>query len=814
MQIEYTKQAENVLKTARSAAKELRHPYIGTEHLLLGLRRVFTGVAGQILAANGVNENEILKVIGELISPTEEVVFEGKAERSPRLEYLLENSRREAERFQASEVGTEHMLMAIVRDSECVAARILTTLNISLTKIYQDIFEAAGIDPAEFSEEAGSGRRGQPGMLEQYCTDLTEKAADGKLDPVVGRMEEIERLMQVLSRRTKNNPCLVGEPGVGKTAIIEGLAQRIVSGMVPESMKHKHILTLDLAALIAGSKYRGEFEDRMKRLIQEVKSSSDILLFLDEVHTMIGAGGAEGAMDASNILKPSLARGELQLIGATTISEYRKYIEKDAALERRFQPITVEEPDSAQSIQILEGLKGKYESHHHVTIEPGALEAAVKLSERYISDRNLPDKAIDVLDEACSKANLNGFKVPDNLTKTEEILQSLMKEKEQAVAEGRFAEASMLNQEQQAVEKKLESIKKRFNKNQASHQICVTKQQIAEVVSVWTKIPVQKLGESESARLRKLEQTLQKRVIGQEEAVTAVAKAVKRGRVGLKSPNRPIGSFLFLGPTGVGKTELSKALAEALFGQEDAMIRVDMSEYMEKHSVSKMIGSPPGYVGHEEGGQLSEKVRRNPYAVILFDEIEKAHPDVFNILLQVLDDGHITDSQGRKIDFRNTVIIMTSNAGAKAIVEPKKLGFAAKEDPQDDYKKMKSNVMDEVKQLFRPEFLNRIDEIIVFHALSAENLKKIAGLLCKEFAVRVQSQLNIQLHIRDSVKKHIVEVGTDTKYGARPLRRAVQNELEDKMAEAILAGEIHSDMEVDVSFSKKQIKFLPKVTKN
>lgn len=814
MQIEYTKQAENVLKTARSAAKELRHPYIGTEHLLLGLRRVFTGVAGQILATNGVNENEILKVIGELISPTEEVVFEGKAERSPRLEYLLENSRREAERFQASEVGTEHMLMAIVRDSECVAARILTTLNISLTKIYQDIFEAAGIDPAEFSEEAGSGRRGQPGMLEQYCTDLTEKAADGKLDPVVGRTEEIERLMQVLSRRTKNNPCLVGEPGVGKTAIIEGLAQRIVSGMVPESMKHKHILTLDLAALIAGSKYRGEFEDRMKRLIQEVKSSSDILLFLDEVHTMIGAGGAEGAMDASNILKPSLARGELQLIGATTISEYRKYIEKDAALERRFQPITVEEPDSAQSIQILEGLKGKYESHHHVTIEPGALEAAVKLSERYISDRNLPDKAIDVLDEACSKANLNGFKVPDNLTKTEEILQSLMKEKEQAVAEGRFAEASMLNQEQQAVEKKLESIKKRFDKNQASHQICVTEQQIAEVVSVWTKIPVQKLGESESARLRKLEQTLQKGVIGQEEAVTAVAKAVKRGRVGLKSPNRPIGSFLFLGPTGVGKTELSKALAETLFGQEDAMIRVDMSEYMEKHSVSKMIGSPPGYVGHEEGGQLSEKVRRNPYAVILFDEIEKAHPDVFNILLQVLDDGYITDSQGRKIDFRNTVIIMTSNAGAKAIVEPKKLGFAAKEDPQDDYKKMKSNVMDEVKQLFRPEFLNRIDEIIVFHALSAENLKKIAGLLCKEFAVRVQSQLNIQLHIRDSVKKHIVEVGTDTKYGARPLRRAVQNELEDKMAEAILAGEIHSDMEVDVSFSKKQIKFLPKVTKN
>lgn len=814
MQTGYTKQAERVLKIARSAAKELKHPYIGTEHLLLGLRKEFAGVAGQILSANGVNENEILKVIGELISPAEEIVFEGRPEQSPRLDYLLENSRREAERFQSSEIGTEHMLMAIVRDSECVAARILTTLNISLTRIYQEILEAAGVDPAEFAEEAGSSRRGQPGMLEQYCTDLTEKAADGKLDPVVGRTEEIERLMQVLSRRTKNNPCLVGEPGVGKTAIIEGLAQRIVSGMVPESMKGKHILTLDLAALIAGSKYRGEFEERMKRLIQEVKRSSDLLVFLDEVHTMIGAGGAEGAMDASNILKPSLARGELQLIGATTIAEYRKYIEKDAALERRFQPIMVEEPDCAQSIQILEGLKGKYEAHHHVVIGADALEAAVRLSERYISDRHLPDKAIDVLDEACSKANLTGFKVPENLAKTEELLQSLLKEKEQAVSEGRFAEASVLDQEQQAVEKKLESMKKRFDKNQAAHKINVTEQQIAEVVSVWTKIPVQKLGESESARLRKLEQTLQKRVIGQEEAVTAVAKAVKRGRVGLKSPDRPIGSFLFLGPTGVGKTELSKALAEALFGQEDAMIRVDMSEYMEKHSVSKMIGSPPGYVGHEEGGQLSEKVRRNPYAVILFDEIEKAHPDVFNILLQVLDDGHITDSQGRKIDFRNTVIIMTSNAGAKAIVEPKKLGFAVKEDPQDDYKKMKSNVMDEVKQLFRPEFLNRIDEIIVFHALGAEDMKRITGLLCKEFAARVQTQLNIRLNIRDSVKKHIVEVGTDAKYGARPLRRAVQNELEDKMAEAILAGEICPGMEVDVSFSKKEIKFLPKVTKN
>lgn len=814
MQIGYTKQAERVLKIARGAAKELKHPYIGTEHLLLGLRKEFAGVAGQILSANGVNENEILKVIGELISPSEEIAFEGKPEQSPRLDYLLENSRREAERFQSAEIGTEHMLMAIVRDSECVAARILTTLNISLTKIYQEILEVAGIDPAEFAEENGGSRRGQPGMLEQYCTDLTEKAADGKLDPVVGRTEEIERLMQVLSRRTKNNPCLVGEPGVGKTAIIEGLAQRIVSGMVPESMKGKHILTLDLAALIAGSKYRGEFEERMKRLIQEVKSSADILLFLDEVHTMIGAGGAEGAMDASNILKPSLARGELQLIGATTIAEYRKYIEKDAALERRFQPIMVEEPDCVQSIQILEGLKGKYEAHHHVVIRADALEAAVRLSERYITDRNLPDKAIDVLDEACSKANLTGFKVPENLAKTEEVLQSLIKEKEQAVSEGRFAEASVLDQEQQAVEKKLESMKKRFDKNQAARKIIVTEQQIAEVVSVWTKIPVQKLGESESARLRKLEQTLQKRVIGQEEAVTAVAKAVKRGRVGLKSPNRPIGSFLFLGPTGVGKTELSKALAEALFGQEDAMIRVDMSEYMEKHSVSKMIGSPPGYVGHEEGGQLSEKVRRNPYAVILFDEIEKAHPDVFNILLQVLDDGHITDSQGRKIDFRNTVIIMTSNAGAKAIVEPKKLGFAAKEDPQDDYKKMKNNVMDEVKQLFRPEFLNRIDEIIVFHALGAEDMKRITGLLCKEFAARVQTQLDIHLNIRDSVKKHIVEVGTDAKYGARPLRRAVQNELEDKMAEAILAGEICSGMEVDVSFSKKEIKFLPKVTKN
>ena len=705
------------------------------------------------------------------------------------------------------------MLLSLLHETDCVATRILLTLNISLQKLYQDILSVLGVDPKEYQEEMlqESGRK-KEGVAQQYGTDLTAQAKEGKLDPVIGREEEIGRLMQVLSRRTKNNPCLVGEPGVGKTAVIEGLAAKIASGIVPEGMKDKRILTMDLAGMIAGSKYRGEFEERMKKLIQEVKAAGNIILFLDEVHTIIGAGGAEGAIDASNILKPSLARGEIQLIGATTIVEYRKYIEKDAALERRFQPITVEEPTQEHCLNILKGLRTRYEAHHHVQIEEEALEAAVKLSSRYINDRFLPDKAIDVLDEACSKVSLRGFKVPDSIFTLEESVAELSKEMEEEICQGNMTEASLLRKERDEAANKLEQIKKRFHKRNADRTVAVTEEDIAGVVSQWTKIPVQKLAESESARLNKLEQTLHKRVVGQEEAVSAVAKAIKRGRVGLKDPKRPIGSFLFLGPTGVGKTELSKALAEALFGNEDAMIRVDMSEYMEKHSVAKMIGSPPGYVGHDDGGQLSEQVRRHPYSVILFDEIEKAHPDVFNILLQVLDDGHITDSQGRKVDFCNTVIIMTSNAGAQAIIDPKKLGFNAKEDAAGDYKRMKSNVMNEIKLIFRPEFLNRIDEILVFHPLDKEQMRKIVSMMCRELARRAKDQLGIKLEIRDSVKSHIVETGTDKKYGARPLRRAVQNQLEDKLAEALLNGEITRDSEVAVGMSKKEIKFIPKTT--
>ena len=806
MQKGYTAQAEKVLITAKNLARKWNHPYVGTEHLLLALKKEFTGVASQVLGMNGVEDKKVVKIIEELVAPGRDVKRK-KIAFSPRLEFLLDNAMQEAVRQNSEKIGTEHMLLAMIKDTDCVATRILVTLNVDLAKVQDDILETVGLNPKEYYEEGYEGGRVPGGMLEQFATDLTAQAAEGKLDPVVGREAEIERLMQVLSRRTKNNPCLIGEPGVGKTAVIEGLASRIAEGIVPEGMREKHILTLDLSGMVAGSKYRGEFEERMKKLLREVKSDSNVILFLDEIHTIIGAGGAEGALDAANILKPSMARGEIQLIGATTISEYRKHIEKDAALERRFQPITIEEPDMELCKRIMDGLKEKYEAHHRVKIEEEALCAAIQLSERYINDRNLPDKAIDVLDEACSKVSLRGYKVPENLEKLELMLQEMLVRKEEEIKAGNFAEASLIQQEQEEVVKKLERLKKRFQTSQEKQELFVSEEDIAAVVSSWTKIPVQKLTESEGTRLRKLEQTLHKRVIGQEEAVTAVAKAVKRGRVGIKSPNRPVGSFLFLGPTGVGKTELAKTLAEALFGKDDAMIRVDMSEYMEKHSVSKMIGSPPGYVGHDDGGQLSEKVRRNPYSVVLFDEIEKAHPDVFNILLQVLDDGHITDSQGRKVDFRNTVIIMTSNAGAKAIVEPKKLGFAAKEDAAEDYKKMKNNVMEEVKRLFRPEFLNRIDETIVFHSLNEEHMKKIVGLMCRELSERVKKQMNIKLTIRDSVKKYIVEKGTDKKYGARPLRRAIQNELEDKLAEAILDGEVKAGTEVVVSVAKEKVVF-------
>lgn len=806
----YTTQAQEVLKLAAESAKLMQHPYIGTEHLLIGLSKIYSGVAGQVLDMNGVKEEDMLKIMNELVTPPEDMEISGKPMESPRLQFILEEAAGEAQHLKAKEVGTEHLLLAVLNDADCVASRILQTLNVNMQKLYQDIMLAVGADMNEYmSDLQGEGRK--KGVLEQFGTDLTEQAAEGKLDPVIGREQEIGRLMQILSRRTKNNPCLVGEPGVGKTAVIEGLAQRISGGLVPEGMKEKKIFTMDLASMLAGSKYRGEFEERMKKLIQEVKAAGNVILFLDEVHTIIGAGGAEGAMDASNILKPSLARGEIQLIGATTIGEYRKYIEKDAALERRFHPVTVEEPTKEQCLEILEGLKSRYENHHHVTVEQEALESAVALSVRYVNDRFLPDKAIDVLDEACSKVSLRGFKVPDSIEELEQVIDNLKVQKEEAIREGNMTEASTLHKEQIAAEKKLDQARNRFQKKNKDRQVTVTEEDIAAVVSEWTKIPVQKLAESESERLRKLEKTLHKRVIGQEEAVTAVAKAVRRGRVGLKDPNRPIGSFLFLGPTGVGKTELSKALAEALFGDENAMIRVDMSEYMEKHSVSKMIGSPPGYVGHDDGGQLSEQVRRHPYSVVLFDEIEKAHPDVFNILLQVLDDGHITDSQGRKVDFRNTVIIMTSNAGAQAIIDPKRLGFVTKEDKGADYKRMKSNVMNEIKLVFRPEFLNRIDEIIVFHSLGSDEMKKITGLMCKEITKRAKEQLNITLTIRDSVKKHIVETGTNQKYGARPLRRAIQNQLEDALADAILSGEIKSGDHVEAGLHKKEIKFFVKV---
>ena len=810
MHISYTKQAANAVRYAAKKAKEMKHPYIGTEHLLLGLREEFSGVAGQVLAQNGVETEKIMQLMDELIAPREEMPASQKPKESPRLRYILANSEKEAHRLRTAEVGTEHLLLSMIRDVDCVAARILITLNISLQKLLKDILNASGVDPKDYQDELQDESRGSGSVIEQYCTDMTARAEEGKQDPVVGREEEMYRLMQVLSRRTKNNPCLIGEPGVGKTAVVEGLAQRIAAGVVPEKMKDKRIYTLDLPGMIAGSKYRGEFEERMKGLISEVESNGNIILFLDEIHTMIGAGGAEGAIDASGILKPSLARGELQLIGATTITEYRKYIEKDAALERRFQPVSVEEPSKEQCLEILKGLKGRYESHHKVLIRDEALEAAVSMSERYITDRNLPDKAIDVLDESCSKVSLKGYKVPENLTALDLRLKELEKQKEESIKNGCFEEASLLQKEQEEAEKKAEQLKKRFQKKTSSSQPEVTEEDIAEVVSAWTKIPVQKLAESDTDRLKKLESVLHQRVIGQEEAVKAVARAVKRGRVGLKDPKRPIGSFLFLGPTGVGKTELSKALAEAMFGNEESMIRVDMSEYMEKHSVSKMIGSPPGYVGHEEGGQLSDQVRTHPYSVLLFDEIEKAHPDVFNILLQVLDDGHITDSKGRKIDFSNTVIIMTSNAGAKAIIEPKKLGFAAKDDPAGDYKRMKQNVMDEVKQIFRPEFLNRIDEIIVFHALEKTHMKKIVTLMCRDFTKRIEDQMDIRLTLRESAKALIAEKGTDAKYGARPLRRALQTELEDKLAEAILNGEVKRGDCIEAGTVKKEIRFIRK----
>lgn len=808
MQTSYTAKAKKAVDIAARISKSLHHNYIGTEHILLGLLKEGSGVAAQVLNDSGVELNKVLELIKELIAPSTGAAVLEPPGYSPRAEKVLENAAREAVRFHSEKIGTEHILISIIKEPECVASRLLNTLAVNIQKLYVDTLIAMGEDANLYKEDFQNGkpgrRKNQEGtpVLDQYSRDLTALARNGELDPVIGRMEEIDRVIQIISRRTKNNPCLIGEPGVGKTAIVEGIAERIVTDMVPETVRGKRVVSLDLSGLVAGSKYRGEFEERIKRVIQEVTRAGNVLLFIDELHTIIGAGGAEGAIDASNILKPALARGEIQIIGATTIEEYRKHIEKDAALERRFQPVTVEEPTEAAAIEILKGLRYQYEKHHQVTITDEAVEAAVHLASRYISDRFLPDKAIDLMDEAAAKVRLNiGVHIEEAAELRRQIAEAET-QLENALRMGDIEAAKLAKRDKEAIEEQLQKLNEKSKRELRRKNLTVGEDEIADIVSGWTKIPVSKLTEGEAARLRKLEATLHRRVIGQEDAVTAVAKAVRRGRVGLKDPKRPIGSFLFLGPTGVGKTEISKALAEAVFGDEQSMIRVDMSEYMEKHSVSKMIGSPPGYVGHEDGGQLSEKVRRNPYSVILFDEIEKAHPDVFNILLQVLDDGHITDSQGRRVDFKNTIIIMTSNAGAQAIVEPKKLGFSSNQDEKQDYEKMKNGVMEEVKRIFRPEFLNRIDETIVFRSLNKEDMKQIVALMGRELADRCKNQMDITLSIRDSAKNYIVEKAYDPKYGARPLRRKIQDEIEDKLAEEILSGRIKKGSQVVVTTKK------------
>jgi len=815
MQEKFTRQAKAALKLAESTARSWKHSYIGTEHILVGLLDEQEGTAGKILEEFGVDREKLESLITKLIAPSGVLVAEKAAGYSPRAQKVREQAVKEAEKQKEDLAGTEHLLLAMLKETDCVGTRLLYTMGVNIQKLYSAVLAAAGIDTNAIPEELQmpKNQKGKQGSttptLDQYSRDLTAMAADGNLDPVVGRDKEIARLIQILSRRTKNNPCLVGEPGVGKTAIVEGLAQRIISSMVPESVKNKRVVVLDLSGMVAGSKYRGEFEERIRNVINEVRSNQGILLFIDELHTIIGAGGAEGALDASNILKPSLSRGEIQLIGATTLEEYRKYIEKDAALERRFQPVTVEEPSEEETIEILKGLRPYYEKHHGVVIEDSALEAAVKMSERYINDRFLPDKAIDIIDEAASKVRLGGYRMAPEVDAMELELHEIQKDKEKAVKQADLSLAKELQARQREIETEISKYKEKEERRNKRKKISVTEASVADIISDWTKIPVQRLTEGETKRLARLEKELHKRVIGQEEAVKAVAQAVKRGRVGLKDPNRPIGSFLFLGPTGVGKTELSKALAEAVFGSEQAMIRVDMSEYMEKHSVSKLIGSPPGYVGYDEGGQLSEKVRRNPYSVLLFDEIEKAHPDVFNILLQVLDDGHITDAHGRKVDFKQTIIIMTSNAGAQAIIEPKKLGFLSNNDEKQDYERMKSGVMEEVRRLFKPEFLNRIDEIMVFHPLNKTHIKKIVNIMLKTLEKRCKEQLDIQLKITESVRDFLAEAGFDSKYGARPLRRAIQTKLEDPMANALLEGTIKRGDTVRIQLHQKEIRFTP-----
>ena len=810
----YTPQAKEALSLAVGVAESLNHGYVGTEHLLIGLLQEGTGVAAKVLEENGVEEDKVVELVSQLIAPNPTLQTADTAAYTPRARRVIENSYREAVRFKEAQIGTEHLLIAILREGDCVASRLLNTMGVSVQKIYIDLLAAMGEDAPTVKEEMQSSRAGRRGnatpTLDSYSRNLTKMAEEGKLDPVIGRENEIRRVIQILSRRTKNNPCLIGEPGVGKTAVVEGLAQRIAAGDVPDTIADKRVMTLDLSGMVAGSKYRGEFEERIKKVIAEVVEAKDVLLFIDEIHTIIGAGGAEGALDASNILKPSLARGELQLIGATTINEYRKYIEKDSALERRFQPVTVDEPSEEESIAILKGLRSRYEEHHRVEITDDALEAAVKLSSRYINDRFLPDKAIDLIDEAASKVRLSNYTKPSKIKDYEAQIDDLEEEKESAIRDEAYEKAGDIKKKQEKLKEKIRLTLEKWEKEKETRKLVVGENEVADVVAGWTKIPVKKLAQEESERLKNLEGILHERVVGQEEAVTAVSKAIRRGRIGLKDPKRPIGSFLFLGPTGVGKTELSKALAEAMFGTESSLIRVDMSEYMEKHSVSKMIGSPPGYVGYEEGGQLSEKVRRNPYSVILFDEIEKAHPDVFNILLQVLDDGHITDAQGRKIDFKNTIIIMTSNAGAENIIAPKRLGFGVATDAKADHEFMKGRVMEEVKRLFKPEFLNRIDEIIVFHQLTKEHMKGIADIMLRGIEKRSKEQLDITLTVNEAAKDLLIDKGYDDKYGARPLRRTIQSLLEDKMAEEILDGKLKKGVNVEVDCEEGKLTFTVK----
>lgn len=802
MQGKFTNKAQEVLKRAQEAALKLGNKYVGTEHILLGLTLVSDSVAAKALESQGVTYHQVMDKIQSMTGGTSAYYI--PADFTPRAKRVVESSVQEAFRMGTGYVGTEHILIALIRENDNIAVRIMVSLDLNLQRLYDDIMNMLGEGEDQNGSARGMNSQGEKQeksateTLDKFSRDMTALAKKNKFDPIVGRDKEIERIVQILSRRTKNNPCLVGDPGVGKTAIVEGLAQKIAEGNVPDTLKNKRIVGLDLSAMVAGSKYRGEFEERMKKAMDEVKADGNIILFVDEIHTIIGAGAAEGAIDASNILKPALSRGEIQLIGATTLEEYRKHIEKDAAFERRFQPVKVEEPDEQAAVAMLKALRDKYEMHHKVTISDDAIEAAVKLSARYVSDRFLPDKAIDLIDEAASRLRLKTYSAPDNVAEMEEKLAEMEKEKEAAIKTEEFEKAAEIKRAQDALRAQWKEAKKEWENNHENQAQVVTREEVAEVVSVWTGVPLQSLQEEESQRLLHLEDTLHQRVIGQSEAVKALAKAIRRGRVGLKDPNRPIGSFLFLGPTGVGKTELSKALAEALFGDEDAMIRIDMSEYMEKHSVSRMVGSPPGYVGYEEGGQLSEKVRRNPYSVVLFDEIEKASPDVFNVLLQVLDDGHITDGQGRKVDFKNTVIIMTSNAGARSIVEPKRVGFTSMETEEQSYQNMKKNVMEEVRHIFKPEFLNRIDDMIVFHSLTQEDILEIVKLMTKTVSKRIKENMDITVTFTDKALEKIAEEGYDKAFGARPLRRAIQSRIEDAFAEEYLMGNFKAGDKVSV----------------